>query len=322
MRKFALKFRPYRNVFASPTIDIATSRRVLERMERAVSETRPAESGPGRFLTRSFRNAAGTRAYKLYIPSTYRGRTCPLIVMLHGCTQSSDDFAAGTHMNVLAEERTFLVAYPEQPASANPSKCWNWFERRDQQRDRGEPSLVAGITQQISSDFAVDRSRIYVAGLSAGAAAAAVLATTYPDVYAALGIHSGIACGLARDIPSALAAMRTGEGGVRGPTIPTIVFHGDRDTTVHPRNGDRFSETIATTDRVTRIEARRASGGRSYTQTSYSDASGRNVLEQWVVHGAGHAWSGGSAAGSFTDPKGPDASREMVRFFLAHPHPQ
>ncbi|GAC1541099.1 MAG: hypothetical protein NVS3B16_04180 [Vulcanimicrobiaceae bacterium] len=282
-----------------------------------------------RFLARTFVGAAGSRAYKLYVPKNYHGQPCPLIVMLHGCTQSPDDFAAGTRMNALADEATFFVAYPEQPASANPLKCWNWFKRQDQQRGRGEPSIVAGLTRQIMQDYAVDRKRVFIAGMSAGAAAAAVLAAAYPDMYAALGVHSGLACGLAHDESSALAAMRNGSNGARdcaaGPRpspdrrpTPTIVFHGDRDATVHPRNAERFAREAATVACDTRVRTGRRPGGRAYTQTTCTDADGRCVLEQWAIHGAGHAWSGGSAAGSYTDPQGPDASREIVRFFLAH----
>ena len=284
----------------------------------------------GTFLAASYGNQAGSRAYKLYVPSGYRGQAVPLIVMLHGCTQSPDDFAAGTRMNLRAEEKTCLVAYPAQAASANASKCWNWFRPSDQQRGQGEPSLIAGITRQIMRDYAVDPERIYVAGLSAGAAAAAIMGMTYPDLYAAIGVHSGLAYGAAGDLPSAFAAMRQGEAvavrrsGEYRRLVPTIVFHGDQDSTVHPRNGDHViaqSRASATTGLQTRVEQGRVPGGHAYSRTLHTDARGQTILEQWVIHGNGHAWSGGSPAGSYTDPQGPDATREMLRFFLEHRHP-
>jgi poly(hydroxyalkanoate) depolymerase family esterase len=275
-----------------------------------------------RFIEGSYRNPAGSRAYKLFIPSRHQDQSLPLIVMLHGCTQSPDDFAAGTRMNFIAEEKSCFVVYPAQPSDANHAKCWNWFRSADQQRGRGEPSLIAGITRQVMRDFPIDPNRVYVGGLSAGAAAATVLGNTYKDLYAAIGVHSGLACGAATDLPSALVAMRRGGSGhtvIDGPPIPTIVFHGDRDTTVHPNNVDKILEQSQRAIRLQeKIVRGQVHGGHAYTCIILSDASGRGILEHWNIHGAGHAWSGGSPAGSYTDSKGPNATREMVRFFLEH----
>jgi poly(hydroxyalkanoate) depolymerase family esterase len=242
--------------------------------------------------------------------------------MLHGCTQDPEDFAMGTRMNTLAEEVGFLVAYPCQPASANPSSCWNWFEPKDQMRGRGEPSIIAGLTEEIVAECDLDRSRIFVAGLSAGGAMAAVMGATYPDIYAAIGVHSGLAYGEARDVMSAFAAMR-GEIGSRvrsrSPSVETprtIVFHGDADRTVHPANGARIvGPPDSRLGDVTQVESGMA-GGRSFTRTITREPNGTSRNEHWLIAGAGHAWSGGSLDGSYTDAAGPDASREMVRFFI------
>lgn len=295
----------------------------------AAAETMAPEGA--QFLSRTFSNPAGARPYKVYVPSGYTGQPVPLIVMLHGCTQSPDDFAAGTGMNAAAEERTCLVVYPGQTSGAHAQKCWNWYSENDQRRGSGEPSLIAGITRQVMQDYAVDPQRVYVAGLSAGGAAAAIMGETYPDLYAAIGVHSGLACGAARDLPSAMAAMRGGSksGAQRSQhdsgrhrIVPSIVFHGDRDTTVSPRNGDNVVEqSVRSAALRPQTQTGQAPGGRTYSRTIRSDATGQPVNEQWVIHGAGHAWSGGKAAGSYTDPRGPDATEEMLRFFQEHPHP-
>ena len=294
----------------------------------------------GRFVERTYTSHAGTRSYKLYIPSGYIEQEVPLVVMLHGCTQNPNDIAAGTQMNVLAEEHLFLVAYPAQAQGANMNKCWNWFKASDQQRGRGEPSLVAGITRQVIDEYNVADGRVYVAGMSAGGAMAAIMGEAYPDLYAAVGVHSGLAPGAAHDMPSAFAAMHHGGpatprrdilAGQAARIVPAIFFHGDCDKTVHPRNADHLLEHYCTykafgirdaadggTPRGT-VRQGQVSGGHAYTRATYRDAGGRAIVERWTVHGLGHAWSGGSFSGSYTDAKGPDASAEMVRFFNQHP---
>jgi poly(hydroxyalkanoate) depolymerase family esterase len=299
----------------------------MSAVQEAVSVPRGLPEADGAFTEHAYLGAAGSRNYKLYVPSGYRGQPSPLIVMLHGCTQSVDDFAGGTNMNVIGDANGCLVTYPIQPKTANPAKCWNWFNPRDQQRDGGEPALIVGIVQQIARDHAVDLRRVYVAGLSAGGAAAVVLGTCYPDVFAAIGVHSGVACGAAHDIASAFAAMR-GLGTQTGAAnalrsdgqrdVPTIVFHGDRDGTVHPSNADRIVETTQASGLQSIVETGRVPGGHAYTRELYRDDRGRVALERWTVHGADHAWSGGRNAYSFTDPAGPSASHAMMRFFLTH----
>ncbi|GHA85155.1 extracellular catalytic domain type 1 short-chain-length polyhydroxyalkanoate depolymerase [Modicisalibacter luteus] len=295
---------------------------------------------PGTFTAGRFTNRIGTRDYKLYIPSGHHGQALPLVVMLHGCTQNPDDFAAGTNMNRLAEEQLCCVLYPAQPMTANSSKCWNWFKAEDQQREGGEPAILAGMTRQIIDTHGLDAGRVYVAGLSAGGAMATTLAMTYPDLFAAVGVHSGLPHGVAQSLPDALGAMQGGTGPLGGGAaaresgwvseVPAIIFHGDRDTTVHPSNADRVAaqyaamrkkgETASEQEgnaRVT-VEQGRVTNGHAYTRTSHHDAKGEPRLEQWRIHGAGHAWAGGSARGSYTDPKGPDAAKEMLRFFYRH----
>lgn len=285
---------------------------------------------PGEFIAGSHTDRAGTRPYKLYIPTGYAGKALPMVVMLHGCTQTPDDFATGTGMNSLAEERQFFALYPAQTPAANGSRCWNWFKRSDQQRDRGEPAIIAGMTREVMDRYRVDAGQVYLAGLSAGGAMAAVMGATWPDLYAAIGVHSGLAFGSAHDVPSAFAAMRGTPLSAPGSTpqaafaLPVIVFHGDRDTTVHQRNGEQVISQAAVPDagsskNTVSVEQGQVPGGHAYTRTVQTDPTGRVIREHWLVHGAGHAWSGGSTRGSYTDPKGPDATRAMIRFFYQTP---
>lgn len=312
-------------------------RETVAQPEQARGTSEPAE--PGTFTAGCFVNDAGTREYKLYLPSGYHGQALPLVVMLHGCTQDPDDFAAGTNMNRLAEEQLCCVLYPAQPMTANSAKCWNWFKAEDQQREGGEPAILAAMTRQVIDTHGLDASRVYVAGLSAGAAMATTLAMTYPDLFAAVGVHSGLPHGVAQSLPDALAAMQGGTGPLGGGAarasgwaseVPAIIFHGDHDTTVHPSNAERVAAQYAASCRAgetvrpgmgnarVTVEQGQVANGHAYSRTTHHDAKGEPRLEQWRVQGGGHAWSGGSVLGSYTDPRGPDAAKEMLRFFYRH----
>ncbi len=280
-----------------------------------VARTRPESFTPGHF-----RSEAGARDYKLFEPAR-DGRALPLVVMLHGCTQDPDDFARGTRMNALARARGCLVLYPAQSQRANPQRCWNWFKHNHQGRGRGEPAILAGMVREVMATHGVDPARVYVAGLSAGGAMAAILGEAFPDLFAAVGVHSGLPVGAAHDAPSAFAAMKGGAAPARaahGTPPPTIVFHGDADHTVDVVNGQRV---IDASRLAPRPGAERAStpSGVAYTRRVHVDGEGAERAEQWTIHGGGHAWSGGDPSGSYTDPRGPDASAEMLRFFLQHP---
>ena len=295
--------------------------------------TTPA--GPGAFLHGSHTHAGLTRDYKLFVPPAV-GRQPPLVVMLHGCTQDPDDFAAGTGMNELARELGFLVLYPAQAKSANPSRCWNWFKHSHQGRGRGEAGVIATMAQAVMQERGVNPARVYIAGLSAGGAMAAIVAAAYPQLFAAVGVHSGLAPGAAQSLPEALAAMRAGAEGAAGAAgapgrsgpglpVPAIVFHGDRDATVNPRNGDQVVAAVLASawpskaDRAgpAVVQEGVSRQGQRYTRTVHGGEGGPALAEQWVLHGAGHAWSGGQPAGSYVDTQGPDASREMLRFFFS-----
>lgn len=285
----------------------------------------------GNFIADRFDGDAGSLRYKLFVPSSYVGAPMPLIVMLHGGGQNADDFALGTGMNALAERHACLVAYPEQSSSANWSMCWNWFDQAHHHRGQGEPALIAGVTKKIQTDYAVDRTRVYVAGLSAGGAMAIILARTYPDLFAAVGCHSGLAHGSATDRFGAMRAMQDGVApdalvdARPAASIPVIVFHGDLDGTVHPKNGigvvqqciDGYAAQVRSRNgEITLTKERGTRAGRGFIRHVHRSETGHVLAEHWMVTGTGHAWSGGDRRGSYTDANGPDASKEMLRFFL------
>lgn len=292
-----------------------------------------SDSSTSQFIDSHFDADIGSLRYKLFVPTSYTGAPLPLIVMLHGCNQDADDFANGTGMNQLAEKAGCLVAYPEQSSSANSNKCWNWFEKDHHERDFGEPALIAGVTRKIMTEYAVDAARVSVAGLSSGGAMAVILGRTYPELFTAVGCHSGLAHGSARDCYGAMLAMREGanlESLARAEAmvgVPVIVFHGDMDSTVHFSNSNGVVQQSIAGFTLAQRQARDRSGleyweetgeagGRGYTRTVHRSKTGQIVAEQWTVHGSGHAWSGGHWRGSCTDSNGPDASQEMLRFFL------
>lgn len=301
-----------------------------------------SRTGTGEFITGTHTHASLTRSFKLFVPPGHAGRQLPLVVMLHGCTQNPDDFAAGTGMNQRAREQGFFVLYPEQSQDANPSRCWNWFKHNHQKRGSGEPALLASMTQAVMKQHDIDARRVFIAGLSAGGAMAAVVAAAYPEIFAAVGVHSGLPSGAASNVAEALMVMKSGEGGIvmsgkghRPGTapkvtlhpekpVPTIVFHGDQDTTVHPRNGEQVIAAVlgSAGNSATapasgpQVEKGVSAKGRNYTRSTHRAEQGHVLTEHWLVHGAGHAWSGGLAAGSYTDARGPDATQEMLRFFF------
>ena len=279
------------------------------------------------FRQGTFSCAHGSRMVRTYVPASASKGATGVVVMLHGCTQTPEDFSTGTGMNALAELHRFIVVYPAQSRGENAQSCWNWFKRGDQHRDRGEPAILAGMTQQVCTEFGIGRERTFVAGLSAGAAMAVILGETYPDVYSAVGAHSGLPAGAAKDVPSAFAAMAgnaldelpcpMGNAQVR-----TLVFHGTSDATVHPSNSNAIVRRALELGAPQSFETttKGQAGGRSFAHSVFCHADGPSVAEHWAVDDLGHAWSGGKPAGSYTDPKGPDASAEMIRFFFNMPN--
>ncbi|MCD9095409.1 PHB depolymerase family esterase [Luteimonas sp. A1P009] len=311
---------------AAPAPDQATAH-----LHGAEPTTRTAR---GTTTEHSYSNHAGTRSYTLYVPpglDAADAAVAPLMMMLHGCTQTPADFAAGTRMNALADAHGVIVVYPAQTARDNGQKCWNWFRSEDQTRDAGEPAILAGIVDDVARNHRVDTRRVYVAGLSAGAAMAVILGRTYPDRFAAVGAHSGLPFAAATDVPGAFAAM---QGRSKRPEtrpegdaqrVPTIVVHGTADHTVRPDNGSAIvADATAGNTTVAPLRAELSGttkiNGRECTHTAFVDAEGRVRVEHVLIAGAGHAWSGGDPSGSHTDAKGPDASALILAFCLRHKH--
>lgn len=311
-------------LLAKPAKPSKIKRLATDLTRRKTRTARPPRPAPGSFISDSFACPHGEIAFRFYTPRGSAQRRMPLVVMLHGCSQSATDFAKGTDMNRLADEFGVLVLYPQQSPAANIGRCWNWHDPQNQARGRGEPALIAALTQHAVLMGRANPARVYVAGISAGGTAAAIMGAAHPDIFAAVGVHSGVPMGNIRSLRTALAAMqgkqRAKSTAKLPPQLPTIVFHGDNDRVVHPNNAGGF---LANLERsrpgplVCHVTSGRTDRGREFTRRTYRTKSGRTLLEDWTVHGSGHGWSGGRALGSYTDPAGPDASREMLRFFLA-----
>ena len=299
--------------------------------------------GTGQNFSGNFTNSAGTRAYYGYIPSTYKaGTALPLVVVLHGCTQTADVIRQQTKFDALAESQGFITVYPEQPSSANSEQCWNWFQTADMSRGAGEPSIIAGITQWVQQHYTVDAKRVYVAGFSAGAAMADVMGATYPDLYAAIGVGSGIEYngGTAALGGQAIDPTQAGHDafnamGSFAREVPALIFHGQQDTTVPVNNAAKLVQQWQTTDSLAEYGSVSGSfptsavsthnatspGGQAYTVSSYNDGQGHEVVQEWLVANMGHAWSGGCSCESYSYPSGPDETQAMYSFFVQHPMP-
>lgn len=288
----------------------------------------PAVPQGAQYLQRAHTCTAGSRDFTLYLPTKQSVPPKGLIVMLHGCTQTPDDFARGTNMNAVAQKHGLAVAYPAQTDSHNARSCWNWFTPTSQARGAGEPAILASLAGELMQEFGLDRTQVFVAGLSAGGAMAEILVNSYPDVFSAAGVHSGLPRGAATSVMSALSAMRSGGETVKASrrkkkspsdkdeSVRRIIFHGDDDATVHPSNAAQIAIGAVGARKPVQFSPKTAAG-RAYTRSEYRAPDGSVDVELWQIKGAGHAWSGGKTSGSFTDPAGPNASAEMVRFFLA-----
>ncbi|WP_236616800.1 extracellular catalytic domain type 1 short-chain-length polyhydroxyalkanoate depolymerase [Sphingobium lactosutens] len=322
--RLAQRRRPLSAAFALQDLFKPGPSPTIRKRTRPQSRPRPTRPPPGSFIAGNHKSRSGVIAYRLYTPVGSPRRRMPLVVMLHGCTQTAEDFAAGTRMNRLADELGFLVLYPEQSQKANFARCWNWHAPENQRAGAGEAGMIASLTRHVIDLCNANPARVYIAGISAGGAAAAIIGAAYPRLYVAVGVHSGVAVGDIQTLQSALTAMRgkrTAQPAGKLPRqLPTIVFHGDQDKVVHPSNAGGFLHNLERAGMgplTLRTVTGTSDGGRAFTRRIYQERSGKPLLEEWTIHGSGHSWSGGSPLGSHTDPAGPDASREMLRFFLA-----
>ena len=299
------------------------------------------------WITGSARAAGGSRDYKLWVPpGLAKEKRVPLLMLLHGCTHGAEDMAEISGMNEVANRNHFLVVYPEQSRLANLLKCWNWFDPKHQSRDAGEPSILAEIVRQVCALYEVDSERIYAAGVSAGGAMAVITAATYPDLFSALAVAAGAEFQAAQSVPeglvvmkqggpdpvrqgrAAFAAMKQGLARKARKRLPVIVFHGTEDGSVNPVNADQIIAQWGETNACLASEAGEAGfsiaekiiagtvpDGHSYNRHIYTDQTGRLLMEKWIVKGMGHAWSGTPKEHKYCDPKGPNASEEIWRFF-------
>ena len=299
---------------------------LLRHRKARKSQPTQVDTNPGtisNFTSRIYRHVERNLSYMLYVPLEVSGRERSLLLMLHGCRQSPDDFAAGTQMNRLADEFNIIVAYPLQPQTANSSGCWNWFDARHQKHGSGEPAMLAGLAESLRREFNIAKNLVFAAGLSAGGAMAEILASTYSQQFEAVGVHSGLPHGAATSLGNAFAAMKGASKLEKGLNENSagqsrrIIFHGSVDAIVHPSNSERIVNQARSRSRqLKEVGLTKVVNGREVRYTIFQDLHGRSVVEQWLVKGGGHAWFGGNSGGSYTDPKGPDASCEMVRFFL------
>ena len=291
----------------------------------------PSAAMPGSWEWRTYQGEGGARRYRLFVPAGRdAGKPAPLVVMLHGCTQDPDDFARGTRFNQAAAEAGVIVAWPEQTGAHQPQKCWTWYDPAHQGRG-GEAAIIAGIAREVIAAQNADPARVYVVGVSAGAAQAVNAAAAYPELFTAVGAHSGIAYRAAGNVMEGLGRMKTGsptpdalvqplKDALGGRAVPIVVIHGGADAVVAPQNGRQLFEQWAAAHGWTdaKNESITGDGGREIFHTWHQGADGKTLAELLWIEGLGHAWSGGSPDGTFTDPVGPDATRVILGFLLKH----